>query len=282
MARYEARLTDDPRRFLAVLGTLAAGRAAEHHVVATVAERLDEAGAGAPGTVLGWVAADGRPVGAAVRVAPHPLVLSPLPERAAGPLVAAALERAPDIDEVAGAEPAARVAATVAAEATGRRPRLRMAQLLHELGVPVEPRPMPPGRLRPAAEDDLPLLAAWWPAFGRDVGLPDEVDLDRVAELVRAGRVDLWDDGGPACMVGRTPPTLGLTRIAPVYTPPERRRRGYAGAAVWAVSRDALAAGHGCILYTDAANPTSNSVYRGVGFRPIAEAAMYALEPAGS
>ena len=38
-----------------------------------------------------------------------------------------------------------------------------------------------------------------------------------------------WDDGGPVAMAGLSGPTPTGIRIGPVYTPPERRRRGYAG-----------------------------------------------------
>jgi hypothetical protein len=41
------------------------------------------------------------------------------------------------------------------------------------------------------------------------------------------------------------------------------------------VSRELLEAGHGCVLYTDLANPTSNSVYRALGYRAIAELVRY-------
>jgi predicted GNAT family acetyltransferase len=61
-----------------------------------------------------------------------------------------------------------------------------------------------------------------------------------------------------------------VVRIGPVYTPPELRRRGYAGSAVAAASRRALTAGaHTCMLFTDLANPTSNKIYAEVGYRAI-------------
>jgi predicted GNAT family acetyltransferase len=57
-----------------------------------------------------------------------------------------------------------------------------------------------------------------------------------------------------------------------VYTPPEQRRKGYATAAVAALSGMLLAAGKDfCCLYTDVANPTSNSIYRKIGYRPVRE-----------
>ena len=76
---------------------------------------------------------------------------------------------------------------------------------------------------------------------------------------------------------GRTsPPVAGVVRLGPVYTPPEARRHGYATALVAELSRRALAAGATkCMLYTDLANPTSNSIYRAVGYRRSGDARQY-------
>ena len=61
-----------------------------------------------------------------------------------------------------------------------------------------------------------------------------------------------------------------MVRVAPVYTPPEMRGRGYAGAATAAVSQAALDAGvREVVLYTDLANPTSNALYQRLGYRPV-------------
>jgi predicted GNAT family acetyltransferase len=54
-----------------------------------------------------------------------------------------------------------------------------------------------------------------------------------------------------------------------VYTPSASRRRGYGAAVTAAASVAALAAGAEQVaLYTDLANPTSNSVYQAIGYRP--------------
>ena len=37
-------------------------------------------------------------------------------------------------------------------------------------------------------------------------------------------------------------------------------------------------AGHRCILHTDLGNPTSNSVYRRIGYRCVAEGLRYRFE----
>jgi predicted GNAT family acetyltransferase len=61
-----------------------------------------------------------------------------------------------------------------------------------------------------------------------------------------------------------------MLRIGPVYTPPEFRGSGYASAVTAAVSLRAREAGaEEVLLCTDLANPTSNSIYRRIGYRPV-------------
>ncbi|NEA23957.1 GNAT family N-acetyltransferase, partial [Actinomadura bangladeshensis] len=54
------------------------------------------------------------------------------------------------------------------------------------------------------------------------------------------------------------------------YTPAEHRRRGYGAAVTAAATTGALDAGaDDVVLFTDLANPTSNGVYRRIGYRPV-------------
>ncbi len=57
-------------------------------------------------------------------------------------------------------------------------------------------------------------------------------------------------------------------RVTGVYTPPEFRKKGYATACVGSLTQKLLNDGNEfCFLYTDAANPTSNSIYQKIGYR---------------
>ncbi len=52
----------------------------------------------------------------------------------------------------------------------------------------------------------------------------------------------------------------------------------YPTACVAALSQRLLDQGNTyCCLYTDLANPTSNAIYRHIGYRPVCDAALYAL-----
>ncbi|MEJ7703884.1 MAG: GNAT family N-acetyltransferase [Geodermatophilaceae bacterium] len=91
----------------------------------------------------------------------------------------------------------------------------------------------------------------------------------------------LWCvDGEPVSYAATRPPVASMSRIGPVFTPPEHRERGYASAvtAAAAAAAWALAAG-AChvVLFTDLANPVSNSIYPRLGFRPVHDAVEFDL-----
>ncbi len=87
----------------------------------------------------------------------------------------------------------------------------------------------------------------------------------------------IWDDRGPAALVRvlRRPGQLG--RITSVYTPPAQRQRGYAGALVASAAGMLVAEGFDVFLFTDLANPTSNSLYQRIGFQRLEDFAYLKL-----
>ena len=134
------------------------------------------------------------------------------------------------------------------------------------------------GGMRVAGEADRALLSGWAHAFALETGLREGP-----AEIARSveGRVGadpgivIWEAAGvPVTLAGATVSSPGIARVGPVYTPPEHRRRGYATSLVAAWTRELLRRGmRRCALFTDLANPTSNSIYQAVGYRPVADAA---------
>ena len=141
-----------------------------------------------------------------------------------------------------------------------------------------------PGALRRAAAADRDLLIRWLAAFDREtLGGPDA---RAVARRVDArldsplGGLYLWEDGRPVSMAGCGGPTPHGLRVAPVYTPPEHRGRGYASACVAALSQLLLDSGRRyCFLFTDLANPTANAIYQAIGYRPVGDVDQYAFLP---
>lgn len=141
-----------------------------------------------------------------------------------------------------------------------------LRQVIHPVGVP--------GRLRSATEADVALTAEWLAAFHEELGMEFNVG-DPIAHArarIEQRVIYFWDDGGPVSLAGSPRHTDHGVSIGPVYTPPAFRRRGYAGACVAALSQRMLDAGwQFCVLFTDLANPTSNSVYQKIGYRPVCD-----------
>lgn len=100
-----------------------------------------------------------------------------------------------------------------------------------------------------------------------------------VADRLGYRGVTVWEAGDvPVSIAGLTRQVAGMVRVGPVYTPPELRGHGYASAATAAVSRQALDAGAAeVVLFTDLANPVSNSIYQRIGYRAVEDRTVLAF-----
>ncbi len=136
-----------------------------------------------------------------------------------------------------------------------------------------------PGSLRLATLEDKELVFKWTRAFGSDTNqVSDRENPERlIIQSIESGEIYLWEDAGqPISMAAKTRPTDHGMTVGRVYTPPELRRKGYATSCVTGVCREILKNGYDfCTLYTDLSNPTSNSIYMKIGFRPVCDSAQY-------
>jgi predicted GNAT family acetyltransferase len=242
----------------------------ERNILATVLLRARRGHYGAPGLFAYGVDRDGDVCAAALRTPPAPLLACDLDEPAAAELMDLWLAEDPQLGGVCGPTRTARAVAAAWERHSGGRSRCHMRermQLLSEVREP--PRPAS-GHLRRAEIAERDLLIAWEEAFAVELDMADHSLAARSVDGRMAGGGQLvWDDGGPVSTLGASPEIAGVVRIGPVYTPPEHRCRGYAGSAVAAACRAALASGASrCMLFTDVDNPTSNKIYASVGFRP--------------
>ena len=136
------------------------------------------------------------------------------------------------------------------------------------------------GKLRPATTDDKEILTKWMRSFYQDVFEP--VNSDRLKDdaplIVDTTKVYLWEDGIPVSMVAKTRPTKNGISIGLVYTPPEFRQKGYATSCVATLCKELLNSGYKfCMLYTDLANPVSNSIYQKIGFREVCDSVEFSF-----
>ncbi|GAB2856478.1 GNAT family N-acetyltransferase [Lentzea nigeriaca] len=265
----EALVHDTLEDFLAVAGDFLNADPVNHSVHLTT---VDSALRGLrPPAALLSLHANGTLVGAATRMEGRPLHVAAMPPAAAA-AVAEALCGQP-IDAVTG--PVECVEAFRALWRDGGRETYRLR--LYRLGELVMPRV--PGKARVAGAADEDLVTEWWVRFVAEL---DGLERDEAEEVMRgsrnmpAGHV-LWEvDGVVVAWAGSTSPVAGVSRVGPVYTPPDHRRRGYGAAVTAAVSRWAHEAGaEHVVLTADLANPTANSVYQGIGFRAVSDWSEY-------
>jgi predicted GNAT family acetyltransferase len=229
---------------------------------------------------------DGNIAGVALRTPPHILLLTDMAEEAAEALAEYLARTEPRLPGANGPVAACQRFVTRYTELVGFTASPSLASRLFELRT-VQPPVGVPGALREATAADRDVLVAWSDAFAREA-TPEaaRTTVDDPARpidqrLVAGGLLWLWEDGGePVSMAYLNLPANGVVRVSGVYTPPERRGRGYASACVAATSQHALDAGAtACMLYTDLSNPTSNKIYQAIGYRPVTDAAAWFFEP---
>lgn len=207
-----------------------------------------------------------------LRTPPLPMLATALDADDAPALVERWLPEDPGIPGVNAQPATCQAIATAWCARTGGLSACRVSMAMHQLDQVRDPSRPAPGDLRAAVAADGPLLIEWWHAFARDARVSAVRVAPAVQTRIQQGRLFVWEDGRPASMVCVNGPVAGVVRIGPVYTPDALRRRGYAGTAVAAASRRALAAGATrCALFTDLSNPTSNKIYAEVGYRRFAD-----------
>ena len=153
---------------------------------------------------------------------------------------------------------------------TGRSHQMRVQLRNHKL-TRVEAVPRPSGGARIASADDIDWVGAAQHDFIMEIQLPDDAARLRalVPRRIEQGQIRIWDDAGPVAFAGWSDAPPDAARIAPVYTLPHARGRGYATALVAELSQSLLDQGRPRLfLITDLANPVSNSIYAKIGYRP--------------
>jgi uncharacterized protein len=163
---------------------------------------------------------------------------------------------------------------------------LAVHERVYELRQVVPPS-QPDGKMRLAGPADLDLLTGWLLSFHREAVPQEPISPDdaRASAQMKIDDQDLfvWDAAGPVALAGRNRPTPHGYCIGPVYTPPQFRGRGYATALTAALSQLLLDSGKQfTCLFTDLANPTSNSIYQKIGYTPVCDFDQYRFVAAGA
>ena len=281
----EARFYDDAADFWAVTQDLYEADPVKHTTVLSVIHAVRSAPEFelAPPVFITVHDNDGALSSAVMRTPPWPLALSGVAVADIAFLVDELLPRYPDLSSVMGPREVAEPFAQAWAAGVKSDVHTVIDLRLHRLDELVLPDVK--GQARVATEADVPVLTEHWFGFAnesssrKDTMAEAEVAVRRQLAL-ESGYV-IWEvDGVPVSSAAAKVPNAGVSRIGPVYTPPEHRRHGYAAAATAAAAQWAHQAGaREVLLYTDVANPTSNGVYRRIGFQPVSDYVELAFKP---
>ncbi len=271
--------------FLDAAGAFLVEREAEHNLIFGICATLAADPGYASEPYLATVSQAGRVVGAAVMTPPWNLVLSCMDEPDAPTALATDLDaRGISIPGTTGPVEIANRFAEGWCQAHGLDRGRGIAERIYRLERVVPPDGVA-GTARIASEADRDLLVDWVDAFLLEA-------LDRAEAGAAAALVDrsfrtgtrtwyLWDDGEPVSVAAAGGPTPNGIRIGPVYTPPDRRRHGYASALTAAASQAELDKGRRFVfLFTDLANPTSNKIYQAIGYEPVIDVDQITFVPA--
>lgn len=255
---------------------------AEHNLMISIILRLanDTERWGEDPPVLCAVDDGSKIVGVATQTPPYKLVLSEMPVKAVGKLVAFLQQTAVALPGMMGPRDVAAAFATVWASGAGAIAHPEQQMRIYQLDA-VMPPPQPSGYASMATEEDLDWLTDCWRMFFAEVEVEEQRNIGDLAQrAIAEGRVWLWRDPLPVATVTYCGPTPHGMRISNVYTLPATRQGGYGTALTAAVSNHLLGTGRRfCYLYTNLANPISNSIYQKIGYRPVSDVDAYQFEP---
>lgn len=262
----------DAAAFLERAGAWLMTREDEHNLVLGLAGVLSGTppAEGADGYLFATVEVAGRVAGAVFRTPPYKAGLTTMPSTAAPHVARVLAERYEHLPAVFGPRDVAEAVGAAWASLKGVVARVGVPQRLYRLDRVTFPKGVS-GTLRAALPEDLPTVHDWGERFADDAGKAFSTAPGTRVGWVESGSLFFWEDGGEAVSMavatGRTPHGV---RIGYVFTPRERRGRGYATALTAALSQRELDGGaRFCVLYTDLTNPTSNAIYPRVGYRPL-------------
>lgn len=219
---------------------------------------------------------DQEVIGAAIQTPPYPLLCNAIPLESVRAVADAVARTRPDLNGVRGAREAAVAFADAWYVVTGRSGDVTMEERLYRLGTLRAPSAVP-GAYRAATDADRDVLVDWMEKFTFEVfgHLHDANAGEQFVDDARdnGDQFLLWGvDSTPVSTAMLRAPAAGVSRIGPVYTPSDRRGRGFGSAVTAAAAQLARQTGAAdVVLFTDLANPVSNAIYQRIGFEPVAD-----------
>jgi predicted GNAT family acetyltransferase len=279
----------EPRTFLDMTGPKLEAERVRYNLILGVAGRLlkDKHEYGQEDPWFLAVERDGELAGLALRTPPFDILVAAFPADlpdVADVLVREAASAFDSLPGVVGEPKIADAFARAWCADQGAEIKHTMRQRVYGL-TEVKPVPLSPGELRQAGTEHKQLVGRWVAEFNKDTF--GHVDEDRVVEradrMLERRDVYLWVDGEPVSIAAKARPTGDLITVGMVYTPNRFRKRGYASSCVATLCRYLLGSGfRRCALYTDLANPTSNRIYKRIGFEEVCDSVNHTFTTPGN
>jgi predicted GNAT family acetyltransferase len=147
--------------------------------------------------------------------------------------------------------------------------------------IAVTPMKRAEGTLKQATMEDIEIVKEWRESFRIEAEVAVPGNVDEIIKQLENGSVYLWITDRPVstALSGRGTENTGT--VGAVYTPPEHRNNGYATALTAAVTQKIIDSGNKhAVLYTDLDNPTSNSIYQQIGYKPVSDSTVWLFSPA--
>jgi len=214
---------------------------------------------------------DGVIVGTALMPPPRRLLITRMPDPPVALLAEYLLAAKAQVSGVLGPRDCTRVFAENWRAHTGISSRLKMRERIYACASVIPP-VLSAGYLRTATSDDESLLVEWVGEFCREAHTEDETAYmqSQIPTLIKKDCLYVWENGEVVSMADLRRETAHGIAVSLVYTPPRWRNKGYATSCVAQLTHRMIARGKDfCCLFTDLANPTSNGIYRRIGYREI-------------
>jgi predicted GNAT family acetyltransferase len=216
---------------------------------------------------------NGTMVGAALMSPPRQLLISDMPDPAVYTLADYMLAESAPVHGLVGRNYKAQLFAYYWTKRTGISSRIRMMERLYACtaGPTLT---CASGRLRAATADDQARLSEWCVQFCIDGRIETEIVFfkARLPHKIADSTLFVWETEEVVSMAAIERESRCGAALSWVFTPAHLRRQGYATSCVAALTQRMLDSGKKfCCLYTDLANPTSNSIYQKLGYQPVCD-----------
>lgn len=256
-------------------------REAENNLPLGILQRMKDSKPAPEEAFLLKVEEEGGPVYMTMRTPPHLWILPSVPGVTSKHLEKLArylFENGWEVPGVLGEGGAVKTFVKEWVKITGAAPIIHMRQAIYRLNE-LKIQPSSTGELITADHSHLELLQRWLKWFGQETNEPliEQAAQETAEEMIRSQRAYLWIvEGEVVSMAARARVTPHGATVNAVYTPDEFKRRGYATQTVAALTQKLLNQGYQfCALYTDLDNPTSNSIYKKIGYEWIGNSIVY-------